>query len=60
VAPGPPHPVDPSKIPEGAPVADSNWHRDSNWHYADSNWHFADSNWHFAADSNWHRDSNWH
>ncbi|GAA4788994.1 hypothetical protein GCM10023200_24520 [Actinomycetospora chlora] len=53
MAPGPPHPVDPSKIPEGAPVADSNWHRDSNWHYADSNWHFA-------PDSNWHRDSNWH
>lgn len=51
--------------PKGTPVADSNWHRDSNRHFADSNWHrdsnwhYADSNWHFA-DSNWHRDSNWH
>ena len=32
-------------LAKGFPVADSNWHRDSNWHYADSNWH-RDSNWH--------------
>ena len=41
-----PDPSDrPPQNPKGTPVADSNWHRDSNWHFADSNWH-RDSNWH--------------
>jgi hypothetical protein len=43
--PGPTRPTDPREIRKDAPVADSNWHRDSNWHFADSNWH-RDSNWH--------------